>query len=56
MNTTNKQLGLTNAARARWQSIASYSEDSGVRLCRIPAHMAFDRIDVLATNSGEPMT
>jgi hypothetical protein len=56
MNTTNKQLGLTNAARAGWQSYASYSEDVGVRLCQIPAHMAFDRIDVLATNSGEPMT
>jgi hypothetical protein len=56
MNRTSKQLGLTNAARGRWQSYASYSDDGAVRLCRIPAHMAFNRIDVLATNSGEPMT
>ena len=56
MNRPNKQLGLTNAVRGRWQSYVSHGEDGAVRLCRIPAHMAFDRIDVLATNSGEPMT
>jgi hypothetical protein len=56
MNAITRQLGLSNAARKRWQSFASYIENGGVRLCAIPAHMAFDRIDVLATNSGEPMT
>jgi len=56
MNTTSKQLGLTNAVRASWQSYASCREDGAARLRQIPAHVAFDRIDVLATNSGEPMT
>lgn len=32
------------------------SRSGGVRLCAIPMRSAFDRIDVLATNSGEPMT
>ena len=56
MNRTTKQLWSLSAARTRWQSLASHSDNGGARLCAIPAHMAFDRIDVLATNSGEPMT
>lgn len=56
MKNVTTQLGLQTAARGRWHSSAGYSDDGGVRLCAIPVHMAFDRIDVLATNSGEPMT
>ena len=56
MNTVSKQLGLQTAVRGHWHSLAGYSDDGGVRLCAIPVHMAFDRIDVLATNGGEPMT
>jgi len=54
-----QQLGLSNAAKRRWQSYAIVNVDGGARLSGmnvIPAHIAFDRCDSLATNSGEPMT
>jgi hypothetical protein len=54
-----QQLGLATAAKRRWQSYAIASVDGGARLSGmnvIPAHIAFDRCDSLATNSGEPMT
>jgi hypothetical protein len=56
MNKLNTQLGLSTAAPRLWQSIAYAGLNGGVRPCAIPAQLAFDRIDVLATNSGEPMT
>ena len=59
MNYFIQQLGLSTAAKRRWQSYANVSGDGGARLSGmnvIPAHIAFDRCDSLATNSGEPMT
>ena len=59
MNYLIQQLGLLTAARRRWQSYANVDGDGGARLSGmnvIPAHIAFDRCDSLATNSGEPMT
>ncbi len=59
MNFFIQQLGLSTAAERRWQSYANANGDGGARLSGmnvIPAHIAFDRLDSLATNSGEPMT
>ncbi len=59
MNKSIQQLGLTNAANRRWQSYANVDGYGGARLAGmhdIPAHIAFNRFDVLATNSGEPLT
>jgi len=58
MNYFIQQLGLSAADR-RWQLYANVDGDGGARLSgmpSIPAHIAFDRCDSLATNSGEPMT
>jgi hypothetical protein len=54
-----QQLGLATAAKWSWQSYAIASVDGGARLSgmnAIPAHIAFDRCDSLATNSGKAMT
>lgn len=51
--------GLATVADRRWQSYANVSADGGACLSGmnvIPAHIALDRCDSLATNSGEPMT
>ncbi len=59
MNYFIQQLGLSTAAKRRWQLYANVDGDGGARLSGmnvIPAHIAFDRCDSLATNSGEPMT
>jgi hypothetical protein len=59
MNYFIQQLGLSTAAKRRWQSYANVNGYGGSRLSGmnvIPAHIAFDRCDSLATNSGEPMT
>jgi hypothetical protein len=53
-----RQLGLSTAAKRRWQSYANVDGYGDARLSGmnvIPAHIAFDRCDSLATNSGEPM-
>ena len=58
MKFENRQLGLSTAAKQRWQSYANVDGDGGARLSDmnvIPAHTAFDRCDSLATISGEPM-
>ena len=55
----NQKLGLATVADRRWQSYANVTADGGARLSGmefIPVHIAFDRCDSLATNSGEPMT
>ena len=56
MKNTSKQLRSLSAACEAWQTTADYRDDGDVRLCAIPVHMAFDRIDVLATFDGGPMT
>ena len=59
MNYFIQKLGLATVAERRWQSYANVNADGGARLSGmnvIPAHIAFDRCDSLATNSGEPMT
>jgi len=59
MNYFIQQLGLSNAAKRRWQSHANVDAYGGSRLSGmnvISAHIAFNRCDSLATNSGEPMT
>jgi len=59
MNYFIQQLRFSTAAKRRWQSYANVDGDGGARLSGmnvIPAHIAFDRFDSLATNSGEPMT
>ena len=59
MNYFIQQIRLTTAAKRRWQSYATANADGSARLSGmnlIPAHIAFDRCDRLATNSGEPMT
>jgi len=59
MNYFIQQLRSSNAAKRRWQSYANVNVNGGARLSGmnvIPAHIAFDLCDSLATNSGEPMT
>ena len=59
MNYFIQQIRLATAAKRRWQSYAIVNADGSARLSGmnfIPAHIAFDHCDRLATNSGEPMT
>jgi len=59
MNTPIQQLGLSIAANWRRHSYASVNGFGGSRLSGmhvIPAHTAFNRCNLLATDSGEPMT
>lgn len=59
MNHFTQKLGLATVADRCWQSYANVNADGRARLSGmnvIPAHIAFDRCDSLATNSGEPMT
>jgi len=59
MNKFIQHLGLSTAAKRRWHSNANVDGSGGARLSGIndiPMHIAFDRCDSLATNSGEPMT
>jgi hypothetical protein len=56
MKKADTQLGLSTATTVRRQPLGYAGRNGSVRPCAIPAHPAFDRIDVLATNRGEPMT
>jgi len=59
MNDSIQQLDLSTAAKRRWQAYANVDGYGDARLSImniIPAHIAFDRCDFLATNSGKPMT
>jgi len=59
MNYFSQQLRSSIAAKRRWQSYANANGYGDSRLSGmnvIPAHIAFDRCDSLATHSGEPMT
>jgi hypothetical protein len=59
MNYFMQQLKCSIAAKRRWQSYANVDGCGGLCLSGmnvIPAHIAFDRFDSLATNNGETMT